>query len=176
MNTIKQLRQKTGLSQNKFAEKYNVSVRTLQQWEQGISKPLDSFLYLIEKDINSNLNLRYEYKKKKTINWKICIDRPFMNTNKVYPIQQKKVRELIDDITNNSKVNRIIIFGSSVNDNCHIGSDVDIYVETNEEKKLINKQFDFEYDLWTNNTVDIRLKNEIDRKGVIVYERDKESI
>ena len=36
MNDIKQLRQRTGLSQSKFAQKYNISVRTLQQWEQGI--------------------------------------------------------------------------------------------------------------------------------------------
>ena len=34
---IKELRKKTGLSQSKFSAKFGIPVRTLQQWEQGIS-------------------------------------------------------------------------------------------------------------------------------------------
>ncbi|MBO6162790.1 MAG: helix-turn-helix domain-containing protein, partial [Eubacterium sp.] len=36
---IKKLRKKTGLSQSKFSAKFGIPVRTLQQWEQGISAP-----------------------------------------------------------------------------------------------------------------------------------------
>ena len=36
---IKELRKKTGLSQSRFAAKFEIPVRTLQQWEQGISAP-----------------------------------------------------------------------------------------------------------------------------------------
>ena len=36
---IKELRKKTGLSQRKFSAKFGIPVRTLQQWEQGISAP-----------------------------------------------------------------------------------------------------------------------------------------
>lgn len=36
---IKQLRKNTGLSQSKFAARFGVPVRTLQQWEQGQSAP-----------------------------------------------------------------------------------------------------------------------------------------
>ncbi len=36
---IKELRKKTGLSQSKFSAKFGIPVRTLQQWEQGISTP-----------------------------------------------------------------------------------------------------------------------------------------
>ena len=38
---IKDLRKKTGLSQSKFSAKFEIPVRTLQQWEQGISAPPD---------------------------------------------------------------------------------------------------------------------------------------
>ena len=41
---IKEMRRKTGLSQSKFSAKFGIPVRTLQQWEQGISAPPD---YLI---------------------------------------------------------------------------------------------------------------------------------
>ena len=33
------MRKGTGLSQSKFAAKFGIPVRTLQQWEQGISAP-----------------------------------------------------------------------------------------------------------------------------------------
>lgn len=171
MNNIKVLRNKIGLSQSKFAKKYNISVRTLQQWEQGISKPMDCILNFIENDINCDCNLRYRYIKKNKP-WMICIDNPFMNTNKIYPIQQKKVKKLIDDISTNNKINKIIIFGSSVTDKCHIGSDIDIYVDTDSKNVKMNELYDFEYDLWTNHSVDERLKKEINSKGVIVYERN----
>ena len=36
---IKELRKKTGLSQSKYSAKFGIPVRTLQQWEQGISAP-----------------------------------------------------------------------------------------------------------------------------------------
>ena len=36
---IKQLRKNTGLSQSKFSAKFGIPVRTLQQWEQGVSAP-----------------------------------------------------------------------------------------------------------------------------------------
>ena len=171
MKDIKDLRKKTGLSQKEFADKYNLSVRTLQQWEQGISRPLDSLLYLISKDVENNSNLRSLYNPKSTNKWKICIDNPFMNCEKIYPIQQKKVAKLLNDLSSNNKVHKIIIFGSSTTDRCHIGSDIDIYIESDSDVQT-KDVYDFEYDLWSNHTADDRLKKEIYDKGVIVYEQN----
>lgn len=124
-------------------------------------------------NINKISNLRYKYKKKNILSWKICIDKPFLNINKIYPIQQRKVRQLIDDISANNNINRIIIFGSSVNDRCRIGSDVDVYVETDSENIILNDTYDFAYDLFTNQSVDDKFKNEIINKGVVVYTNQK---
>ena len=44
---IKALRKKTGLSQSKFAAKFGIPVRTLQQWEQGISAPPEYLVRMI---------------------------------------------------------------------------------------------------------------------------------
>ena len=46
--TIQDLRKKTGLSQSQFARKFRVPVGTFQHWEQGIRKPPDYVLFLIE--------------------------------------------------------------------------------------------------------------------------------
>lgn len=169
MNNIKSLRNKTNLSQSKFANKYGLSIRTLQQWEQGISKPMNSLVFLIEKDIKRDSNLRYLYKKhNKTFN--VCIKKQFLNVDKIYPIQQAKVKEIIEDIVSSNKVLKIIIFGSSVNDTCHIGSDIDIYVETKQANIKLKKAYNYKIDLWTTRTVDKRLLKEIISKGVTVYE------
>ena len=44
---IKQLRKNTGLSQSKFAARFGVPVRTLQQWEQGQSAPPEYVVRMI---------------------------------------------------------------------------------------------------------------------------------
>ena len=37
--TVKELRAQTGLSQSQFAARFQIPVRTLQQWEQGRQDP-----------------------------------------------------------------------------------------------------------------------------------------
>ena len=49
--TILELRQKTGLSQSKFAEHFHLNVRTIQQWEQGTRKKPDYVIWLIARVI-----------------------------------------------------------------------------------------------------------------------------
>lgn len=49
--TILELRKKTGLSQRKFAEKYHISLRALQSWEQGWRNTPESTLYMLQKSI-----------------------------------------------------------------------------------------------------------------------------
>ena len=62
---IKQLRKNTGLSQSKFAARFGVPVRTLQQWEQGQSAPPEyvvrmmAYILQLEKerdDVNGIIN------------------------------------------------------------------------------------------------------------------------
>ena len=57
---IKELRKKTGLSQSKFSAKFGIPVRTLQQWEQGISAPPDYLIrmmaYIMRLEENGQIN------------------------------------------------------------------------------------------------------------------------
>ena len=48
MKKIKEMRKMTGLSQVKFSKKYNVPVRTLQDWEAGKSSPPPYVIELLE--------------------------------------------------------------------------------------------------------------------------------
>ncbi len=57
---IKELRKQTGLSQSKFAAKFGIPVRSLQQWEQGRSAPPEylvrmmSYIMQLEKKCNQD--------------------------------------------------------------------------------------------------------------------------
>ena len=115
--------------------------------------------------------------KRKTVNqkriWKVCIPDPFDNCEKIYPIQQKKVQQMISNLKDDTNVEKIIVFGSSVQDTCHTGSDVDFYIVLKQDRKIIFKEtLSFIYDIWTNYTVDSRMYEEIKKKGVTVYERN----
>lgn len=47
--TIKELRQQTGLTQQKFAEKFHMRVDNVRCWEQEVSHPLDCIPWMVER-------------------------------------------------------------------------------------------------------------------------------
>ncbi|MBE5917634.1 MAG: helix-turn-helix domain-containing protein [Pseudobutyrivibrio ruminis] len=47
--TIKEMRQLLGLSQRKFAEKYSIPYRSVENWEEGSRKCPDYVLLLLER-------------------------------------------------------------------------------------------------------------------------------
>ena len=169
---IAEMREQSHLSQGQFAGLFGIPVRTIQQWEQGRSSPPDYVITMIRELLPRKLarngkGPRYSIPEK--TRWRICIDRPFANCNRVHPLQQRKVRELLDDITANASVESVILFGSSVTQRCHVGSDVDLYVKTEDEGCLVSRPHDFPFDLWTPRTADDGLKHEIEKTGVTVY-------
>ena len=170
--SIAGMRKQAHLSQGQLAELFDIPVRTIQQWEQGRSNPPDYVVAMVQELLPQKLaqvrkSSRYSIPEK--TRWRICIDRPFENCNRVHPLQQRKVRGLLDDITANTSVESVIVFGSSVTQRCHIGSDVDIFVETSDEECLVSGSHDFPFDLWTPSTTDDRLMREIEATGVRVY-------
>lgn len=50
--SIKELRNRTGLSQKKFAEYFNIPVRTIQKWERNGSSPPTYIPQMIERILN----------------------------------------------------------------------------------------------------------------------------
>ena len=195
MNEIQRIRKKTGLSQAGFADKYNLPVRTLQQWEQNLQNPppyvLSMLKQIVEADYDDKNEANFEvnssdfrvsnqsgetkYISHATGNpssWKVCIERTFKNCEHIYPIQQRKVREVLDIAEANPSVKEVIIFGSSVSSKCHIGSDLDIYMEVDDDINPLSRfgfNPEWKYDLFTNYMVDDRLYKEIVAKGVKVY-------
>lgn len=102
--------------------------------------------------------------------WKICVPHPFKNCELVFPTKQKYVREIIDTLSPDPNVRRLTVFGSAVSWTCNPWSDVDIYAELERPAPRPLFRLGTEVDFWDNFTADDRLKVEIARKGVTVYE------
>lgn len=49
MSEIKDIRLSTGLSQKEFAQKYHISIKSLQNWEQDRRTPPESTVYMLRK-------------------------------------------------------------------------------------------------------------------------------
>lgn len=59
---LRKLRVTTELSQKKFAERFNIPCRTIENWEEGITEPPDYVLELLRKVVVANniINLMEE--------------------------------------------------------------------------------------------------------------------
>ena len=53
---MKQIREISGLSQNKFSKQYGIPLRTLQHWEQGDREAPSWILLLLERVVREDFN------------------------------------------------------------------------------------------------------------------------
>ena len=70
---IKELRQITGLSQSKFAEKFSIGVSNIQHWEQGVSVPPEYVVGMM-KDLLYIEHLFQEAREENDINIKELVE------------------------------------------------------------------------------------------------------
>ena len=106
-----------------------------------------------------------------------------MNLDKIHKIKRDKIKNglLFVDKENakDNVIQKIIIFGSSITEDCTNNSDIDICIFTNYDTK--NMTFftifgklpliiDDLCDIVVYSKINGKLKEEIDKKGVIVYE------
>lgn len=103
--------------------------------------------------------------------WKVFSEE-FLNANRIFPTQQRDVKKFIDVCKLDNNIKKIVIFGSSVTSLCNPWSDIDVYLELEHDLRLPSIcNPDAVYDKWTNFTVDKTLMDEINKTGVVVYER-----
>ena len=53
----------------------------------------------------------------------------FANVNRIHPIKQKTVKEIVDTASRDQAVRRVIIFGSATRYDCDMTSDLDICID-----------------------------------------------
>ncbi|MBO6178725.1 MAG: nucleotidyltransferase domain-containing protein [Selenomonadaceae bacterium] len=104
------------------------------------------------------------------------VPKKMRNIEQISPQKQRDVVKMIEICSQDENIKKIIIFGSSVTDNCKNESDIDIYYEfkTVPRKYPTIKSHSAVFDKWDNFNVDENLKKEIYSTGVVVYESNNQ--
>ncbi len=127
---------------------------------------------------------------RKEKNWKFnsIVDKnSFCEVNRIHPIKQKMVSEIVKAARNDAEVLKIIIFGSSIRYDCDVTSDLDICIDWKDDcydedgvlrpftgnmrsvtSSVTKGRADVvNYDYLTGTAVETA-----EREGVVVYEHD----
>lgn len=102
----------------------------------------------------------------------------YRNVDRIHPLKQKEVGEIIECLSLDDNVLYIVIFGSSADFSCNSYSDIDVYVQLKDETQALKKKPDIrsEVDYIFNLDENNKLFVEIEKKGVLVYERGEENV
>ncbi len=106
------------------------------------------------------------------------------NLNLINEKKRDKIKKGVDYITLNNKgshlIDKVIIYGSSITDNCRDNSDIDVCIKTAENVNCCSELTILlgNFEVATDDCCDIhiyghlkgKIKDEIDNKGVTVYE------
>lgn len=169
---IKELRKKKKMTQKEFADCFNIPLRTIQKWEQHDSEPLPYLISLIQDEITEEEYFdvtKYMRKPQKIFN--VVNKHRFRNNERIHPLQQQTIEEILKTLKDYKEVKRVIVFGSSTEERCNYESDIDLYVELSSEASIKKYNVEKPVDLWTNYTVSPEMYEEIKKKGVVVYAR-----
>lgn len=119
----------------------------------------------------NNYDLHFTFEVKEGITFK--------NVQYIHPLKQRAVSSYIEYLKDNPNIKAIIIFGSGVEFRCNSYSDLDICIERYDVNKGI-KSIDIgiyeEVDIVYEDTLDFRLRNEINRKGIVVFDREEKYV
>ena len=100
--------------------------------------------------------------------------------NKIYSIED--IKKMLNEILNNTEVERAILFGSYAKNNPTQHSDIDILIDSNGKIKglkffaiidRIREKFEKDVDVIEKSEIEknSRIEKEIERTGVVIYEK-----
>ena len=107
--------------------------------------------------------------------WDFCVLEhvDFVHCNRIHPLMQRRVQKILEHFKEDKNIKRIVLFGSSLEFRCSSNSDIDIYIEKYDLNKPLSwePELDCEVDIITNLDHNSSLYKEIDKKGLLLFER-----
>jgi predicted nucleotidyltransferase len=98
----------------------------------------------------------------------------FMNANRIHPLKQREINEIVYRLKEDIHVEGLIIFGSATEFRCNSRSDIDMFVVRDDNRAELDVDiFDLpsKQDILFNKNAGERLKKILLEHGVLVYER-----
>jgi predicted nucleotidyltransferase len=89
----------------------------------------------------------------------------------IHPLKQLDLYYILEAWKDDDNINRVVVFGSSVSDRCHSGSDIDLYLELKDNEKPPKLPYDkiiSDVDMIINVKQTDSIWKAIDRDGIVV--------
>ena len=127
---------------------------------------------------------------RKSATWKfnkVVGEDSFSNVNRIHPIKQRIVKDIVDAACSDDAVRKIIIFGSSTRYDCDVTSDLDICIDwysncydsegvlmpfTGNMRKVISHASKGRADVVNYGYLNDTMLEDAVKKGVVVYEHN----
>ena len=102
----------------------------------------------------------------------------FENCNSVHPLMQKRVQKILKELQQDFNVQKIVLFGSALEFRCSSFSDIDLYIEKKDKNLPLQTEpaADCEIDIVTNLEQENRLYKEIERTGLLLFDRGQQYV
>lgn len=105
----------------------------------------------------------------------LCRGVDFLHCNRVHPLMQARMQEILHILVQDDNIKKIVLYGSPIEFRCSSYSDIDLYIEKNDPNLPLKKEpvVDCEIDLVMDLEHDSRLYQSIDQKGLLLYDREQ---
>lgn len=131
------------------------SVRTISSLANYLNVPEQALF----DDSKIQISTSWLDQKDKRYAFPIIVNNDNYDVSRIHPLNQKKINIVFNIINNDSRINKVIIFGSSTTLRCNKNSDVDIYISLN-QKDVNNENKD---------EISEAIQNELDYKADIIW-------
>lgn len=162
MNSLQTLRENLALTQVELSNILNIPVKTIRNWEQNLRAPSE---YIVDLILDRVLRKQFEDN---------------LTSDENYIPSFLTIKEKVNIAATNYNIEKIYLYGSYAKGEQTYLSDIDLYMvsEINDLeyfgvaedfRSLLNKKVD----LLSNKTIkkDSPIKQEIERTGILIYER-----
>lgn len=156
-------------------------IKTIECIAVALNITIENLLHILNHK-SVTLSTSWEDNKNKHFYFPVIIENKNYECAKIHPLKQKLVNKIYNYISTNNIIEKVIIFGSSTNIRCNKISDIDMAIKLKDDlftkinqntiSEDIQKICEYNCDIvWLNNLdKDTKLYNNINTKGVVIYE------
>lgn len=156
-------------------------IKTIDSISKALGVSIETFINIIN-DGKITLATTWEENRNKVFHFPIIVENNNFECDRIHPLAQKKINDIYNEIIKYDVIEKVVLFGSSINIRCNIKSDIDLAIMIKSEhfnresqnliSEAIQEVADYNVDIVWLNTIDSssQLFQNITLMGVVIYE------
>lgn len=159
---------------------YDCRIKTILKIADALNISIETLLNIFDnKEIV--LSNSWEDNKQNKYQFPIIIKNDNYECSRIHPLMQKKINDVYKVVSKEETIEKVIVFGSSINIRCNNKSDIDLAIQLkdkfftlkdkNKISEKIQEAVDYNADIIWLNTIDLnsQLSKDIEEFGVTIF-------